>query len=377
MSLLECGFCGAANDSTATICKLCESSLLALPPVEPLDPTQPLAQWSEGRRTIALREWGEPRVEDIPEGPALEAVAAPDRDTPAEPFFQRLLSGRHLWVVAALATAAAAGAIFFFSRSGGSGEAGGPEFPALATETAPNESAPGVPEASPTPTPTTPSQGQAAPAPQIADPTARAESYLLTLADMPSGFVETSGEDDEEDDSDNANTDSMGAECRGMATGSVGALAEADRGFTTNREEEDISNISNGVVVYDSAESLAQAYDEMIAGFDCMAAHTDPGDMLSDLEGVSVDGLTISRLSFAQMGERSEAYRMQMRMTVSNGGESIELDVFLDFYFIQAGDALVALCATNPLIPIPTVAIEQFAAVVLQKIHGGTPPATA
>lgn len=153
---------------------------------------------------------------------------------------------------------------------------------------------------------------------------AAAEGAVLNVDDLPSGWLEE--EPSDEDSGDPCGT----KELRSRET----ARAES-MNFTKDNDQ-----VSNTVSVYGSENEA----DQTVSDFVNRMKGCDPEAMLDQLskaslpENVSVENAEIGRLSFSQLGDRTEAVRITVTFGMKQAsGEETTFEVPYDYVLIRVG----------------------------------------
>jgi hypothetical protein len=171
----------------------------------------------------------------------------------------------------------------------------------------------------------------AAPAPPTAPTAAALQAGLLTLADMPAGFVA----DDDTADA-NGTMSSTEPDCRPMTDlmnsqgHPTGALASADASFTRSQFGPNISTGLAGFATPDAAQKLLDSVTEAMRSCTKLTE--------TDKDGSSYDFL-VAQLAFPQTGDASGAIRIVADVD--------DLPAQVDLVLVRVGSTLLYVADTG------------------------------
>lgn len=176
-----------------------------------------------------------------------------------------------------------------------------------------------------TPTPGAPST--------IADPNAVAQTAVLTLADMPSGWTVDAPDDDDSDDDFE-----FTGECAVLNEEDFpGELASAESPDFKGPDNQQISSTASVFADEAAAQEALDTFDSVFSkcGDQFVAAFTEGLRGEGEDRGLDTTDVDVSlqKLSFAQLGDATIAHRLTGSMTM----EGVPLEFTLDFVVVRAG----------------------------------------
>lgn len=189
-----------------------------------------------------------------------------------------------------------------------------------------------------------------------------AESALLQLSDFPDGWQEQPPDEDEVDDTE---SQQRIADCIGVDYERIyGEDADADSPTFASPEGAEVSN-SAGVEA--SEEEAAFAFETLSSdtAIDCIAQEFQ--NFLAErapTDGVEVGEVSINRMSFADQGEESAAYRVTVPL-VANGQE---VDVYVDIVVARVGRGGVTVQALSIFEPFPTEDLARYTEIAVDRL---------
>jgi hypothetical protein len=245
---------------------------------------------------------------------------------------------------------------------------------APATSATPTTSAPAT-----TPASATTAVASTAPTSAPLDDASLALSALLTIDDMPSGWTESSEEDDDEQDAENIRRIS---ECSGLDAGLIGdeVLGDTKAESPEFESPDEAASVKHTLGLAPDAatavaaitaigdDTLPPCYEEAIrATFEDAAVTTDPADTLA--EGMTLADIAMERIEPPVPVDADAAVWYSTTATLDYKGQPIE--VFLDLLFTQNGRVLsqIEFDGTNARFPeeefgpIVTAAEEKIDAI--------------
>jgi hypothetical protein len=180
----------------------------------------------------------------------------------------------------------------------------------------------------------------------------RARSYLLTIADFPTGWVENR-ETDGESPLDG---------CR--RSESEGLLGGAETGTFASGNNTEVQHF---VSIGESAEWVterAETYDKFL---ECIVAGINDGAI--DNDEFEYGEATFGSVSFPSLGDKTWAYRVSLEGTGQNlFGAEVDVAIFIDTVVTQKGNVVSVIQASDILSPFPTHDLETLANKAAAKI---------
>jgi hypothetical protein len=236
---------------------------------------------------------------------------------------------------------------------------------AAATTDAPSTSAP-------------PTTAAATTTPTVSD-AELAQSALLTIDEMPTGWTESPTDDDDEQDAENIQRIS---ECSGLDAELIGdgVLGDTKAKSPEFQSPDELASLKQTIgLAPDEAtavaaitaigdDALAPCYeDAMRTTFEDAAVTTDPADTLP--EGMTLSDLAMQRIDPPVTVEADDAVWYSAKATLDYQGQSVE--IYLDLLFTRTGRVLSQIEFDGTTAPFPpdlyeptvTAAHEQIGAV--------------
>lgn len=177
-----------------------------------------------------------------------------------------------------------------------------------------------------------------------------AESLLLEVNDFPTGWSETSDEEEE------SPFDDCGVD--GPSEGRTG-IAE-----TGDFSEGSFATITQSVGVFETPANAAGSLDRIPAISDCLINVVNDG-RLDDSESEYSDA-KFGNLSFPSLGDRTDAYRLEIHAEArGETGIGSEGTVYLDLIYVTEGRLAFVIVASDIFSPFDTSALE----TVVRKAH--------
>jgi hypothetical protein len=175
-----------------------------------------------------------------------------------------------------------------------------------------------------------------------------AQSALLTIDDMPSGWTESPNDDDDEED---AETIQRISDCSGLDAALIGdeVLGDSEAKSPEFQSPDELSSVKHTLgFAPDEAtataamtaigdDALAPCYEEaMRTTFEEAAVTTDPADSLP--EGMTLAGITMERIDPPVTVGADDAVWYSATATLDFQGQQIE--IYLDLLFSRTGRVL-------------------------------------
>lgn len=181
---------------------------------------------------------------------------------------------------------------------------------------------------------------------------ALAQAILLTVNDFPAGWSEdTTAEDDEDEESpfDKCARDQ-----------NDGRTGEAETG---DFSPSNTPSISQTVVVYESPEKLNLALDQMTGLVACMTSVMQDGGL--DDDEFEVTDVKSGPVSFASIGDRTEAYRLTAELSPRDDGISVSFHI--DIIYLSTDRVGMNLVGLDLFTPTDTSLLEGLANTAIGK----------
>ena len=175
--------------------------------------------------------------------------------------------------------------------------------------------------------------GEASPAPTVTAEEA-ANSAVLKLSDMPSGWTKDAPDDDGDDLSLSADCEILNADYP------PGGLADAESADFEGPEGQVVSSSASAFPSEDAAQealdtftgALSRCRDEFVSAFESFLQ--EPSELSSGDPNVPQEiDISLQDLAFPELGDSSSAYRLEVMMTV----EEVSFIFAGDIVFIRAG----------------------------------------
>lgn len=199
-----------------------------------------------------------------------------------------------------------------------------------------------------------------------------ASGALLQLSDLPTGWEATPADDDDDEDDSEAFAEQF-AECTGIDEEDWFGAQDDDESASVDSpdfENADDQTVAHTVsVAEDAAQAergfgvlqldatpgcLTEAFGEMIRE----AAEEDPQ------EDFSIGEITVNELSFPALAQRTAAFRA----TVPVAAQGVEVELYLDMIFIQAGRMTSVLMTQGVFEPFDPALAEQLATTAAERL---------
>ena len=199
-----------------------------------------------------------------------------------------------------------------------------------------------------------------------------ASGALLRLSDLPTGWEATPDDGDDDDDDSEAFAERF-AQCTGIDEEDwFGAQDDDDRASVDspdfeNADDETVAHTVSvaedaaraerafGVLQLDATPGcLTEAFGEMIRA----AAEEEPQ------EGFSIGEITVNELSFPSLAQRTAAFRA----TVPVAAQGVEVELYLDMIFVQAGRMTSVLMTQGVVEPFDPALAEELATTAADRL---------
>lgn len=185
------------------------------------------------------------------------------------------------------------------------------------------------------------------------------DNAILTLDDMPTGWEQLPGDDDNDIDQEEV------AECVG---------ADVNRLYNDDDPEVDASFGSPDDAQLDVGWTTASTLELAEFRFETLTTDTALGclrDVVVDAiedgagdEGITVGDVTLNRMSFPRFGDDSTAIRMTVPMTA----QGMSIDAYVDAVFIRIGRATGTLTYLSIFSPADSAQVEGFVQAMVDKL---------
>lgn len=192
------------------------------------------------------------------------------------------------------------------------------------------------------------------------------DAALLELSDFPSGWSQRTAEDEEdprEEDRQRAIAECMGVDFERL----YGEDVSADSPTFVSPGDEEISS-SAGI---EDTEEDARFVVETLAtdkALTCIAEQLQAFmEERSRGEDAEIGTVAVDRMSFTQLGDRTDAYRI----TVPIKAEGLEVDAYFDIASVRVGRAGATVQAFSVITPFDTAQLEELTATVVDRLTRG------
>jgi len=194
----------------------------------------------------------------------------------------------------------------------------------------------------------------------------RAQSALLRLDDMPSGWSETGGDDD---DPGSVTADEDFADCLGIDIEDL--EPPDDLSFDSTFADGDSMEVSSSASVWATAKD-AETRLEHRTGDEALACIPDALEgMLEDLaeaeDDVTVEGIDVGRINLDLPGNA-----IALRITASMSAQGFEVDVFLDTVLGTVDNIGWSVTVQDAFSPPDPDATAEYAALVHGRLTGAS-----
>ena len=208
-----------------------------------------------------------------------------------------------------------------------------------------------------------------------------AQSALLTLDDMPSGWTESPTDDDDEQD---AQTIQRISDCSGLDAALIGdeVLGESQAKSPELESPDELASVKHtlGFAVDEATaiaamteigdDALAPCYEEaMRTTFEEAAVTTDPDDSLP--EGMTLADIAMERIDPKVTVDADEAVWYTATATLDFQGQQIE--IYLDLLFSRTGRVLSQLEFDGTTTPFPAELYEPTISAAQENVDAIAP----
>jgi hypothetical protein len=198
---------------------------------------------------------------------------------------------------------------------------------------------------------------EGAPDGAAADENALAQSMLLALSDFPTGWAEESSDEDEESPFD---------QCDSEADGQTG------RAETGEFSEGGNATVAESVVIFNTAARVSARLDNLLSFGDCLVGVVASGKL--DTDEISYSDASFGRVSFPQLGDRTEAFRLGVRFKQKGQtGFGSEGELYVDVVNVIVGRVGLSIQATDALTPYESSEVELYVGKALAKVRQRLP----
>jgi hypothetical protein len=182
---------------------------------------------------------------------------------------------------------------------------------------------------------------------------ALAESLLLTIADMPKGWVANPSDDDDEK--------SPLDKCDVGEAVTTGRADSPD--FELNSDQ-----VSQTVAVFASAADASNALDAYKEKLNCFARLFNDGEL--DDEDAEYGDAKVGEVSFESIGERTLAFRLSAMVKSKDKARPGEFAFFYDVVLISRGRLASSVLAVGLLTPFNPSLLSDIATKADEKLAG-------
>lgn len=198
-----------------------------------------------------------------------------------------------------------------------------------------------------------------------------ASGALLQLSDLPTGWEATPDDDDDDDDGE-AFAEQF-AECTGIDEEEWFGAQGDDEGASVDSpdfENADDETVAHTVSVAEDAARAERAFGvlQLDATPGCLTEAF--GEMIREAaaeepqEDFSIGEITVNEMSFPALAERTAAFRA----TVPVAAQGLEVELYLDMIFSQAGRMTSVLMTQGVLQPFDPALAEELATIAAERL---------
>lgn len=192
------------------------------------------------------------------------------------------------------------------------------------------------------------------------------DGALLELSDFPSGWSQRTAEDEEDPREEDGQREI--AKCIGVDFERLyGEDVNADSPTFVSPGDEEVSSSA----VIEETEEDARFVVETLAtdkALTCVAEQLqDYMEERTRGEDAEIGTVAVDRMSFTQLGDRTDAYRI----TVPISMEGLETDAYFDIATVLVGRAGATVQAFSVITPFDTAQLEELTTVVVDRLTRG------
>lgn len=125
--------------------------------------------------------------------------------------------------------------------------------------------------------------------------------------------------------------------------------------------------MSEVVAIYDTAENVAAALDQLNELSECVIEALNGGEV--DTDDAAFSDASLSPLSFPKYGDRSESYRFKFHVKAKNQtGIGSEGDAYIDAIYVLNGRVGYSISAFDVFAPFDTAQLQEIVEKASAKI---------